>query len=84
MIDVTKCPVQSKARPPVCYFSVKVDVWVIFLGYFHQTIRTIIDSVNDLLVGLIAPPVEHCNGITEVGVKIPVRPKFVRSLFAVA
>ena len=40
------------------------------------------DSLNDLLVGLIAPPVEHCNGITEVGVKIPARPEFVRSLFA--
>ena len=47
------------------------------------------DSLNDLLVGLIAPPTEHCNGITEIGVKIPVRPEFVRfefvrSLFAVA
>ena len=42
------------------------------------------DSLNDLLVGLIALPVEHYNGITEVGVKIPVGPEFVRSLFAVA
>ena len=52
-------------------------------GYFFRLLPLTTDD-HGLLVDLIAPPVEHCNAITEVGVKIPVRPEFVRSLFAVA
>ena len=45
-------------------------------------ISTIYGLVIDPAVGLIAQRVEHCTGITEVRVRVPLRPEFSRLIFS--